>query len=247
MTNSFFFSLFPFITGFWVMYASEKYSKTNEKIIGISASIVSPLSLLFALFASLIFTEVWTKTSKINGLLMEQATSLRALKRITEPLGENSTYFSSAVKNYIDKVKQQEKNDLILKTSKDDNYRKKTFSKDTFSELYSMSLDSKKFNGNIAAQSAFYSNLEALRHAWFERKELRKSRVLPEKIYVLFIFGVLTQIAIAFSHLHDRKSNRLAVILFTVTFAIALFILNITESPYLDSHFIGIDVLNDVL
>jgi hypothetical protein len=178
---------------------------------------------------------------------MEQATSLRALKRITEPLGENSTYFSSAVKNYIDKVKQQEKNDLILKTSKDDNYRKKTFSKDTFSELYSMSLDSKKFNGNIAAQSAFYSNLEALRHAWFERKELRKSRVLPEKIYVLFIFGVLTQIAIAFSHLHDRKSNRLAVILFTVTFAIALFILNITESPYLDSHFIGIDVLNDVL
>ena len=34
------------------MYASEKYSKTNEKIIGISASIVSPLSLLFALFAS---------------------------------------------------------------------------------------------------------------------------------------------------------------------------------------------------
>lgn len=178
---------------------------------------------------------------------MEQATSLRALKRMTEPLGENSTYFSTAVKNYIDKVKQQEKSDLKLKTTKDENYRKKTFSKDTYRELYTLAMDSAKFKGNIAMQNAFYTNVEALRHAWFERKELRKSRVLPEKIYVLFIFGILTQIAIAFSHLHDRKSNRLAVILFTVTFAIALFILNITESPYLDSHFIGVDVLNDVL
>ena len=247
MTNSFLFSLFPFLTGLFVIYTSSKYSKNNPESVGISASIVSPLSLLFALFASLIFTEVWTKTSKINALLMEQATSLRSLKRMTEPLGENSIYFSTAVKNYIDKIKEQEKSDLALKTSKDETYRKKTFSKDTYRELYTLAMDTSKFKGNIALQTAFYTNLEALRHAWFERKELRKSRVLPEKIYVLFIFGFLTQIAIAFSHLEYRKSNMIAVILFSVTFAIALFILNITESPYLDSHFIGTDVLNDVL
>ena len=87
MTNSFLFSLFPFLTGLFVIYTSSKYSKNNPESVGISASIVSPLSLLFALFASLIFTEVWTKTSKINALLMEQATSLRSLKRMTEPLG----------------------------------------------------------------------------------------------------------------------------------------------------------------
>ena len=144
-------------------------------------------------------------------------------------------------------IKEQEKSDLILKTSRDETYRKTTFSKETYSELYALAMDTAKFKGNIALQTAFYTNLEAVRNTWFQRKELRKTRILTEKIYVLFIFGVLAQIAIAFSHLEYRKSNMIAVILFSVTFAIALFILNITESPYLDSHFIGTDVLNDVL
>ena len=108
MVTSLLFALLPFITGFVVYYAAGKYAKKNQDNNGISASIVSPISFLFALFASLIFTEVWTKTSKINGLLMEQATSLRALKRMTEPLGENSIYFSTAVKNYIDKRAREE-------------------------------------------------------------------------------------------------------------------------------------------
>ena len=247
MTNHFIFSLFPFVTGGLVIYASLKYSKTGQKIIGISASIVSPLSLLFALFASLIFTEVWNKTSKINALLMEQASDLRALKRMTEPLGENSKYFSVAVENYIDKIKYQEKNDVILKISNDSNYNKQTFSNNTFAELYALANESQKFNGNVVMQNAFYINLETLRHAWFERKELKKSKILPEKIYVLFIFGVLTQIAIAFSHLEDRRANRIAIILFSLTFSIALFILQLTETSYLDSHFIGTHVLDDVM
>ena len=247
MTNHFIFSLFPFVTGGLVIYASLKYSKTGQKIIGISASIVSPLSLLFALFASLIFTEVWNKTSKINALLMEQASDLRALKRMTEPLGENSKYFSVAVENYIDKIKYQEKNDVILKISNDSNYNKQTFSNNTFAELYALANESQKFNGSAVMQNAFYTNLETLRHAWFERKELKKSKILPEKIYVLFIFGVLTQIAIAFSHLEDRRANKIAIILFSLTFSIALFILQLTETSYLDSHFIGTHVLDDVM
>ena len=160
MTTHFVFSLFPFVTGGLVIYASSKYSKTNQKIIGISASIVSPLSLLFALFASLIFTEVWTKTSKINSLLMEQASDLRGIKRITEPLGENSKYFNNAVLNYIDKIKFQEKNDIILKISNDSSYNKQSFSKNTFTEFYSLANDSQKFNGNMVTQNAFYIVLE---------------------------------------------------------------------------------------
>jgi hypothetical protein len=178
---------------------------------------------------------------------MEQASDLRALKRITEPLGENSKYFNIAVENYIDKIKLQEKNDVILKVSVDSIYSKQSFSKNTFAEFYSLANDSQKFNGNEVMQNAFYTNLETLRHAWFERKELKKSKILPEKIYVLFIFGVLTQIAIAFSHLEDRRANRIAIILFSVTFSIALFILQLTETSYLDAHFIGTHVLDDVM
>jgi hypothetical protein len=247
MTTHFAFSLLPFVTGILVIYASSKYAKTSQKIIGISASIVSPLSLLFALFASLIFTEVWTKTSKINALLMEQASNLRALKRITEPLGEQSKTFVIAVENYIDKIQLQEKTDVILKSFNDSSYNKQTFSNSTFNELYVLASDPQKFNGNIAMQQAFYTNLESLRHAWFERKELKKSKILPEKIYVLFIFGVLTQIAIAFSHLEDPRANRIAIILFSITFTIALFILQLTETSYLDSHFISTHVLDDVM
>jgi hypothetical protein len=244
------FILLPFITGLCVIYFSKIYSKGPIKPMGIQASIVSSISLLFALFASLIFTEVWTRTSKINLLLMEQASSLRALKRITEPLGENSIYFSKAVSSYIEKIKEQEVTDIVLKVSKpekDESYRLKTFSKNTYTELYTLAMDPKNFKGNIAMQNAFYTNLESLRHAWFERKELRKTKILPEKIYVLFIFGLLTQIAVAFSHLDDRKSNKIAVILFTITFSIALFILALIESSLIDSHFTSVSVLNDVL
>ena len=247
MTNSFLFSLFPFLTGLFVIYTSSKYSKNNPESVGISASIVSPLSLLFALFASLIFTEVWTKINKINGLLVDEASSLRSLKRLTEPLGANSIYFSTAVKRYIDKVKEQEITDLALRGSGNEGYRKKTFSNSSHFELYSLAMDSSKFKGNTAIQTSFFISLEAVRNAWFQRKELRKTRILTEKIYVLFIFGVLAQIAIAFSHLHDRKANLIAVILFTATFATAMFVLYVIESPYFDHHFIGAKALDDVL
>jgi hypothetical protein len=238
--------LLPLLLGFILVYFGNIYSKNPSSPRDISISYSSAIAIIYALFLSLVFSELWNRIGRVNNLLVEQATSLRAIIRMTEPLGEDSIYFKVAVKNYINKVNQQEVGDYFL-NNEQDKYNTYTFSLNTFNELYTLASQSDKFHNNTVMQSAFYSILENLRHAWFERKELKKSHVLPEKIMLLIIFGFLTQIAIAYSFLGNKNALKATVLFFSITLSIALIILKITDSSNFISHFIKMDVLTDVL
>lgn len=200
---------------------------------------------MFALFASLLFSELWIKHSKINELMVEQATALRALLRLTEPLGESSAKINAAVNRYIQKIKEEEISDVKLRDKIDYSYRKETFSSATVKELYSLAADTELFQQNIALQTAFLGKLEDLRHSWFERKELKKSQILPQKIFLLFIFGFFTQLAIAISH-DNYQAMRDSELIFSAAFAAAISILLVTANSSFNSHFNNIEILDDV-
>ena len=234
----------PLVSGFVVLRLTSLYSKFSAT--GISGGLIDAVAVVFALFASLLFSELWMKHSRINDLMVEQATALRALLRLAEPLGESSVKIHAAVNSYIQKIKEEEISDVKLRDDSDDAYRKETFSSATVKELYGLAADTKLFQHNIAVQTAFLGKLEDLRRAWFARKELKKSQILPEKILLLFIFGFFTQLAIAISHVDNYKAMRDSELIFSAAFAAAISILLVTARSSFSSHFVNIEILDDV-
>jgi hypothetical protein len=178
--------------------------------------------------------------------MTQQANSLRALLRLTEPLGPDSIRVANAVKNYIQKIKDQEVNDEMLAQKGFSEYKQKSFSKGTYQEFYKIAADSSLFKGRPSMQNAFYSELESVREAWFERRELRKQNIPESKIVVLFIFGFFTQLAIAYSHIGNNNATRATVLLFSVAFSIAIALLTYIDNPHATSSLVSTSILNDV-
>ncbi len=239
-------ALLPILMGIAVIIGMQKYSDWKHSPRSVSPSYFASVALLFALFLSLIFSEVWNKVSKTNALMTEQANSMRALLRLTEPLGPDSIRVANAVNNYIQKLKEQEVNDDMLGGEGYNNYKVQSFSKQTFQEYYLIAADEKYFAGHTGMQQAFYTELENIRQSWFERRELRKQHIPTSKIAVLFIFGLFTQIAIAFSHIGNKNALRATTILFSMAFAFAIALLAYIDNPHQTSYLVQIDVLNDI-
>jgi len=126
------------------------------------------------------------------------------------------------VNRYIQKIKEEEISDVKLRDDIDQAYRMETFSSATVKELYVLATDRELFQHNVALQTAFLTKLEDLRRAWFERKELKKPQILPEKIFLLFIFGFFTQLAIAISKVDNYRAMRDSELLFRAAFAAAI-------------------------
>jgi hypothetical protein len=239
-------SLLPMLMGLGVIFFERTYTKWKHSARGISPSYFASVALLFALFASLIFSEVWGKITKTNALMTQQANSLRALLRLTEPLGPDSIRVSNAVKNYIQKLKEQEVNDDMLAQSGFSVYKQQSFTKKTFQEFYEIASDTSLFKGINPLHNAFYSELESVREAWFERRELRKQHIPSTKIAVLFIFGFFTQLAIAFSHNGNNKATRATVMLFSLAFATSIALLAYIDNPHQTSYLVSTGVLDDI-
>lgn len=239
-------SLLPMLMGLGVIFFERTYTKWKHSPRGISPSYFASVALLFALFASLIFSEVWGKITKTNALMTQQANSLRALLRMTEPLGPDSIRVSNAVKNYIQKLKEQEVNDDMLAQTGFSVYKQQAFTKKTFQEFYEIAADTSLFKGITPMHNAFYSELESVREAWFERREVRKQHIPSTKIAVLFIFGFFTQLAIAFSHIGNNNATRATVMLFSLAFATSIALLAYIDNPHQTSYLVGTGVLDDI-
>ena len=109
-----------------------------------------------------------------------------------------------------------------------------------------MAADTELFQRNIALQTAFLAKLEDLRRSWFERKELKKSKILADKVLLLFIFGFFTQVAIAVSHVDNYRAMRDSELVFSAAFAAAISILLVSADSNFNSHFVKIEILDDV-
>jgi hypothetical protein len=228
------------LTGFLVIRSMTYYSRKENSARNISPSYFAAIALLFALFASLVFSEVWGRISRINQLMLTQANALRGILRITENLPGASLPYRQAVADYIQTISEMDKQEDSAAP------KASTFSNQTFQPLYVLATNSSLFDFNPVVQQAILEKTDELRNAWFERKELLKQRILPEKILVLFLMGFFTQFSIAFSHLGNDRAMRDTVWLFSLAFFTALALLVCIDDTAWSSHFISLAALKDV-
>jgi hypothetical protein len=231
--------MLPLISGFLVIKGLTFYGETKHSPKSISPSYFAAVALLFALFASLIFSEVWNRVGKINGLMLEEANSLRAILRITENDPAIASRYQTAIHNYMESIEKKE-----LRMSK--NTEAGVNSNKLFNPLYVLATDSVTFRNKSNVQMALLNKTDQLRNAWFEREELLKYRIVPEKLLILFLMGFFTQISIAMSHLGNKKAIRDTVLVFSLAFFSAIAILLFIDDTELSRQFLSIQVLKDV-
>jgi hypothetical protein len=231
--------MLPIISGFLVIKGLTFYGETKHSPRSISPSYFAAVALLFALFASLIFSEVWNRVGKINGLMMDQANSLRAILRITENDSSIAARYQDAVHHYIGSI---EKKELGMSTNTEAGVN----SNKLFNPLYVLATDSIAFQNKSNVQMAILNKTEQLRNAWFEREELLKQRIVPEKLLILFLMGFFTQISIAMSHLGNKRGIRDTVLVFSFAFFSAIAVLLFIDNTELSRQFLSIHVLKDV-
>jgi len=94
------------------------------------------------------------------------------------------------------------------------------------------------------ANTIFFNSLEVVRSAREERTELHKARVAPTKFFILLLFGLLTQIAIAFCHAGNPRALGASVMLFSIAFSAAIAILSLLDDPYEGLPVISVSLLN---
>ncbi|MFZ9661645.1 MAG: hypothetical protein ACO29O_07185 [Chitinophagaceae bacterium] len=245
----YFLIVLPILLGILVVYFFGFLESRGKVIRNVSGSYFNVVAILFALTTTLITTEVWKKLNRINGLMTSQASTARALKRITEPLGEKSALVDSAIGHYLKNLEQRENATYVTKLmSSGDMMNHEFFSGMQFKELYALAADTSVFHGNAAIQKSFYEALEQLRSGWFEREELRKSSVLKNEllISVLFLLGLFTQISIAGAHSGSQRTVAFTVMLFSLAFTASIMLLIILDNPYETSSLINNHVLMDV-
>ena len=236
----------PLITGYLVIRSMIYYSGKESSARNISPSFFASVALLFALFASLIFGEVWTRVSNINNQMLKQASALRGILRISETLPKASQVYKSTVDHYISMLTEFESENEFKNLEEKYAIEHELNSNNTFHPLYTLATDSSLFAGHPVSQQAILAKTDELRSAWFERKELLKQHILPEKILILFLMGLFTQFSIAFSHLGNNYAIRDSVWLFSLVFFAALSILICIDNIEISKHFISMAALKDV-
>lgn len=239
----------PIIMGLLVQFAFSFLERHGRGVKNVSGSYFNVVAILFALTTTLITTEVWKKLNRINGLMTSQVSTVRALKRITEPLGEKSKVIDIAINNYLTNISKNENETYVNKLMEsNEKSNKMIFSGKLFHELYVVAADSSLFKGRDVIQKTFYEELGRLRADWFEREELRKSSVLKNGllICVLFVLGLFTQISIAGAHSGNQRTINFTVLLFSFAFSASIALLIILDHPYHAFNLINTHVLMDV-
>lgn len=214
----------PLVLGILVLIALDWLDRTRYPVRGISPSYFASVALLFGLFASLAATEAWQRTNKTSAALATEVSDLRALLRIAETLKVEGTQIRHAVNSYVADVRTNELGNSVRGAAGPP--------PKALQQLYLIGASGTAFNNNSSLNTSYLQSLESLRMARVQRLELAHSRIPTRHFAILMLMGLLTQIAIGFSHSGNRTALVYSVMLFSVAFGAAVHFIQAFDDPY---------------
>ena len=233
------FFLYPLLAGVLITLGAAKLDQSRFAVRGVVGPYFAALALLFGLFASLTAGDVWQRVGRANTLMATEVNSLRSLLRLAEALGPQAAAVAGTVRQYAAEVERQE---FAHSAAEAENAAPLA----SMRALYRIAVDPAVFAGYPQAQAQFLASLESVRSARLERLELRKAHLAPVKLKILFLFGVLTQIAIALCHAGNQRALGTAVMLFSIAFSACVAILTTFDDPAAFARLVSDRVLEDL-
>jgi hypothetical protein len=230
----------PLILGIVICMIFDRLEGTRFAVRGVGAPYFAAIALAFGLFGSLIVSELWQKTSRINSALTSEMSSLRGMLRITEVLPEQPSQATEMVSQYVRFVSQWElQNEAWI----DENRHIETLS--ITRDLFRFAAEPSNFAGNAVLNKTFLDNLNKVREARFERLQIALSHASGLKIAFLLLLGLLTQIAIALCHSGQRRASWVSVMLFSVTFSATMAMVSVIDAP-MSSRLVSLKPIEEV-
>ena len=239
MSHEQLFFLYPLLAGVLVSLGWQRLDQTRFAIRGVVGPYFAALALLFGLFASLTAGDVWQRVGRANTLVASEVNSLRSLLRLAEALGPAAAAVSGAVRDYASEVEREE-----FERAPAEAANAKPL--ESLRALYRIAVDPAVFAGHPQVEAQFLASLETVRSARLERLELRKAHLAPVKLRIIFLFGVLTQIAIALCHAGNPRALGTAVMLFSIAFSACVGILTTFDDPQAFARLVSDRVLADL-
>lgn len=228
----------PLLMGVLTVYLFIRLDNSRFQVRGVVGPYFAALALLFGLFSSLTASDVWQRIGKVNTLVCSEVNSLRSLLRLSETLGPHTTEIKSTIHDYVNEIRQYE-------FSKKNNIPT-AMPVEALNRLYQIAANPANFNHVAPLQSEFLKSLEQVRSAHLERIELRKTHLSTTKLFIIFLFGLLTQFSIALCHAGNNRASWASVMLFSVAFSAAVTVLTIFENPANFSSMISTSALTDI-
>lgn len=231
MTASLFFALSPIPIGLTLMVFVPRCRGIQDLAKSLAPTFFLAVALHFALFANLLASELWNNVVKSNVAISREVSGLESMLRIAEAsLGECSVEIQDSVRYYREEVISNEFSESLQPESREGPFPLK--------KLYRLLVTDPEFIPNPTMKSLFKDSLEQVRAARYERLELKSSHISQIKFVVLFIFGLLTLIAIVVYHSANRSALIFTTLLFSVCFSLTMGVMRVLDQPYLYPYLI---------
>jgi|GEM_PF-1747208 len=193
----------------------------------VESAIIGAVALLFGLFAAFLANDIWQRNQIAQQSVVQEADAIRTLARYTEGMSPNySEDMRAALSDYTKTVIEKDWPQMAVGSR----------STELLSKVRAIS--AMIVSGNLGKeagptiQGRMLDAFTAIRENRQIRVQLAESRTLTIKWYALMVFGLLTQVAIAFVHVHRPREQMIAQTIYGLALSACLIILITNEFPF---------------
>ena len=227
----------PIVTGIFIYLLFHRTNYLINESKQISPSFFMILAVLFSLFSNLLATEMWNNISQTNQDIRKEVSNLRSLLRFSETFDENlALKIREAVYAYKDSAM---KNEFMP-----NNYFTVTIPQSPLIKIFKSVMEDENFKRDNPFTQSFMKSIDEVRAARYDRLFLKDNHISKLKYGLLFVFGILTQLAIAAVHRASTSVLFFTVMLFSAGFSVTIFVIECLNWPYEYPYFITNDMYN---
>lgn len=220
--------LYLFAAAVYVLVTSLAVGERALAFKGISAGVLSPFAILFAVLVGFLAAQVWSENDRANVAVNREASELRGVVLLAAVFpGEPESRLRDLVRRHVQDAVTQEWPAMARGTA-------------TLSMIpaplgealrYVLTL-SPKGEGQVAAQREIVAALESALEARRQRIILSRSSINVVKWTALLVQAGLTLIAIALVHSDNRAANRIILATFATSVGVAVILLAAHSRPF---------------
>jgi hypothetical protein len=214
--------------GLYALITALAVGERGRAFTGISAGILSPLAIIFALLVGFLAAQVWSEYDRASTAVNQEGSALRAVILLAAAFpGEPEARLHQLIRGYIEDAVTQEwpamaRRDATL-----------AIAPPKLAEALRLALSlAPQKDGQVAAQREMVGALEKAFDARRQRIILSRASVNWVKWTVLLVQAGLTLITVAMIHSNNRLANRIIMAIVATGVGVAVILIAAHSRPF---------------
>lgn len=221
-------ALYLVTAGIYLVVTRLAVGELAKAFKAISAGVLSPLAVVFALLIAFLASQVWGEADRANAAVNREASSLRAVVLLAAQFpGDTETRINSLVHDYIQEAVNQEWPAMAHHNAT------LTIAPPKLAEALHLALAlTPQGSGQVDAQREMVAAIQNAFDARRQRIVLSGSSINWVKWAVLHIQAGLCLLTIAMVHCDNRLTNKIILAIFASGFGVAIWLIAANTRPF---------------